>query len=129
MPENPNPVPPEVLDALAGALKKVFEESQNRPDQYVVAYKRQDNDEIIGYHADTFCTVTKELLQGKRYAGEDPYPQLAVIAKNLKYAMGRPNYIEEYMPGLTAEQVYIDAIYLAEGTPKQSFHYKIINNG
>jgi hypothetical protein len=127
--ENQNPVSPEVLDALAGALKKAFDERQEKPDQYVVAYKNQKTDETLGYHADTFCTMTKEILEGKRYNGEDPYPQLAIIAKNLRYAMQRPQYVEQYMPGLTADDVYIDAIYLAEGTPKQNFHFKIVSNG
>lgn len=125
--EDKNPATPELLEALAKALKKVFDEGQDRPDQYVVAYKRQKDDGVIGYHADSFCTVVTDILRGKRYSGEDPYPQLGIIANNLRSAMNKSRYVEAYMPGLTADDVYIDAVYLAEGTPKQNFQVKIIN--
>jgi hypothetical protein len=118
----------EVVDAIGEALKKSFEERQKRPDQYVVAYKKK-NEELIGYHADTFCNVTKNIFNGKRYAGSDPYSQLEVIWNNLKYAMSKETYVEKYMPGLTIDDVYIDAVYLAEGMEPQRFNLKIMNNG
>ncbi len=129
----------EALNALMKSMQKTFEEKQNDPHQYVVAYMRQDNDELIGYHYDSFCTVGKDILEAKRYSGEDPYPQLKTISQNLKSILDNPNNPEDIFYSLVkrnrglfnnmkSSEVYMDAIYLCEGTPKQSFHYKILDN-
>lgn len=128
----------ELFGALGEALKEVFNKNQDRPDQYVVAYYRVSDDSLIGYHASTFCQVTKDILNGKRYSGENPYSQLQTISKNLKYTLSEKSsdgffgsihkkIRNEDFEGLSAEEVYMDAIYLAEGTPKQSFKMLIID--
>ena len=73
----------EILDLLGEALKKNFEENQKKPNQYVVAYYKQSDDSLIGYHASTFCQVTQDILDAKRYSGDNPYSQLETIAKNV----------------------------------------------
>jgi len=127
----------EILFLIQEGLKKAFEENQNRPNQYVVAYFRKSDDTLIGYHASTFCQVTNELLSGKRYSGENPYGQLAIIAKNIKHTLDNEhkgmfaeisnNIRDNDFGGLKSDEIYLDAIYLADGSPKQDFRYHIID--
>lgn len=124
---------------FAKYLKEAFDKMQERPNQYVVAYYRVSDDSLIGYHSSTFCQVTDDLLRGKRYSGENPYPQLETIAKNLKWTLDtdhkegelfasvNKSIQENDFGGLKSHEVYMDAIYLADGTPKQSFKYTIIS--
>lgn len=129
----------EIVDKITEGLKKVFDENQERPNQFVVAYYRTKDDSLIGYHASTFCQVTNNILKAKRYSGEDPYPQLAVIAKNIKYTLQKEVHTgmfaevnesikKDDFGGLSSDEVWIDAIYLAEGMPKQSFRYQIVSD-
>lgn len=128
----------DVIALLSEKLKEAFEKSQDRPDQYVVAYFRVKDDSLIGYHASTFCQVTDDIFDGKRYSGDNPYEQLAIISKNLKYILRNDhkgmfaelnNKIkDEDFGGLAPEDIYMDAIYLAKGMPKQNFKMTIINN-
>ncbi len=127
----------QVTDAITKAMKEVFDKNQERPHQYVVGYFNKHSEELIGYHYDTFCNNGKEILEGKRYAGENPYPQLEIIFKNLKYTFdGYPhegmfgeanNKVREGFGKLNLEDIYIDAVYLVEGTPKQDFRYSFLN--
>ncbi len=121
---------------LASALQKVFDERQERPNQYVVAYYKLSDDSLIGYHASTFCQLTDDILKAKRYSGENPYPQLETISKNLKYTLDTEkhegmfasinNAIKEDFGGLKSSDLYMDAISLVEGTPKQNLKVKIL---
>jgi hypothetical protein len=139
--ENQRPTPEEtkkVVGTLMEAMGKNFEENQQKPFQYVVAYKRIADDSVIGYHASTFCNTTKDLEKGKRYNGENPYKQLQTIDENFKHMMNvkektdslfAPIHLETQKncyAGLTYEQVYLEAVYLDEDTPPQRFVYKEI---
>lgn len=129
-----------VLDAFVGALKKQFEENQERPHQYVVQYLRVADDSLIGYHASSFCQVTDDVFSGKRYSGENPYSQLATIFKNLKSVLEtteddtdlfgpiRFKIKEAYFKDLTIDDVYIEAEYLDEDAPKQTFKFTKLDN-
>jgi hypothetical protein len=139
--ENQRPTPEEtkkVVGALMEAMGKNFEENQQKPFQYVVAYKRVADDSVIGYHASTFCNHTQDIEAGKRYNGENPYGQLQTIDKNFKHMMSvkeatdslfasiHLNTQEKCYNGLTYEQVYLEAVYLDEDTPPQRFVFKEI---
>ncbi len=128
----------ELKKGVMGALQKAFDEMQERPNQFVVAYYKVSDDSLIGYHASTLCQLTQDILDAKRYASEDPYPQLAIISKNLRYTLANDHseeslfseihksIKEDSFNNMKPEEVYMDAIYLAEDTPKQSFRYTII---
>lgn len=130
----------EAMKVLMEKMKENFEKNQSAPNQYVVAYYRKKDDSLLGYHLDTFCNVGSDILKAKRYNGENPYPQLAIIAKNVDFTLSgkgddddifgslTKNIREKSFEGLKSDEVYMDAIYLAEDTPKQSFRYTIINN-
>lgn len=125
-----------IHEKLGELIQKVKEELAERPNQYVVAYYRKDNDELIGYHASTFCQITDDIFQAKRYAGEDPYGQLGLICGNLRSILERPSeeqlipslaeQVKEQFNGLSSTEIWMDAIYLAEGMEKQTFKHTII---
>jgi len=129
----------EVLNTLGEKLQELWKEQQARPTQYVVAYFKKEGDELIGYHSSSFCQVTKDILQAKRYSGEDPYPQLGVILKNLKYTLDVEGGVhtsifaamlnqikDEDFGGLKSSDIYMDAIYLADGTPTQECRWTVV---
>lgn len=126
----------EIIQKVTDAIKKMLDERQDRPDQYIVAYFRTSDDSLIGYHLSTFCQTTGDILKAKRYSGDNPYSQLAIIAKNLRYTLKKDHEgmfakIHEQIrdidfAGLDPGDIYMDAIYLAEGTPKQNFTVKVI---
>lgn len=127
-----------VVEQLANMLVEDLNNRQKRANQYVVAYKRKSDDEVIGYHADTFCTLKDDILEGKRYAGEDPTKQLQIIWDNFKTTMattdedpgflGVPNVIrKKYYQDIDINEIYIDAVYLADGVPPKTFHATIID--
>lgn len=124
------------LKEVRNILNDFLEKRQDRPDQYVVVYKRKSDDSIIGYHLNTFNQITDDILKAKRYAGENPYPQLQVIADNLQRALSGELEQDilgalyktvriEHFKNMPASYIYVDAVYLAEGTPKQSFKIEI----
>lgn len=129
-----------VKEMLIDAMKKAFEEKQSRPFQYVVAYYLTKDDTFLGYHSDSFCNLTQEQLSGKRYSGDNPYEQLAIIRKNLDYTLdmtaekaentifGALNLSTKarYFDGLAKEDVYIMAEYLDDDIPPQKFVYQKI---
>lgn len=140
--ENQRPTPEEtkqVVGKLMDVMGKVFDEDQKKPFQYVVAYKRVDDDSVLGYHASTFCNLAKNIENGKRYNGENPYGQLQTIDKNFKHVISvkegtdslfAPIHLETQKrdyAGLTYEQVYLEAVYLDEDTPPQRFVYQEIS--
>lgn len=112
---------------------------QLRPDQFVVGYFRTKDDSLIGYHMSTWCNYTEDILEAKRYSAENPYPQLATISKNLKHVLVGEIKEEDFFgeivkrvreaqwTGVQPDDVYLDAIYLAEGTPPQEFRMTIID--
>jgi hypothetical protein len=122
---------------IQSILEKLHEELQARPHQFVVAYYRVSDNSLIGYHASSFCQVTDDILRAKRYANENPYPQLQIISDNVKQTLSEThegmfgeimNSIKDNdFEGLKPEEVYMDAIYLAEGTPAQNFRYQIVS--
>lgn len=127
-----------LVDAITGALKQVFEDAQNEPDQYVVAYRKTSDDSLLGYHQSTFCVLTQDRLKAKRYHGDNPYSQLQIISTNVKnvietteeeslYDIFSPikrDVKEKFFKGLTVEDFYLEADYLDDDTPKQSFTFK-----
>lgn len=127
-----------VVGALMNVMGKVFEENQQKPFQYVVAYKRVADESLIGYHASTFCNHTQDPEKAKRYNGENPYGQLQTIDNNFKHVIsvkeGTDSFFapihlktqEESYKGLTYEQVYLEAVYLDADTPPQRFVFKEI---
>jgi hypothetical protein len=138
--ENQRPTPEEtkkVVGALMDVMGKVFAEDQEKPFQYVVAYKRVADDTVIGYHESTFCNHTQDIEAGKRYNGENPYKQLETIDKNFKHMMNVKESTDSLFAGvhlntqktyggLTYEDVYLEAVYLDEDTPPQRFVFKEI---
>jgi len=125
----------EIINELLLRLKESFNEKQKLDNQYVVAYFKKDSDELIGYHLDTFCSIGKDILKAKRYSGENPYSQLAIIWRNYESLFrecseGMFSVIikknREAFESNTPDKVYIDAIYLAKDTPVQNFRYQII---
>lgn len=126
----------DLTEKLEKVIKETFEKLQERPDQYVVAIYKQANDERLGYHASTFCQVTKDILGAKRYAGLNASEQLKIISKNIKSALkeSHEGLFSELMnsirdndfEGLKFEEIYIDAVYLEDGTPKQECNIKIV---
>lgn len=139
--ENQRPTPEEtkeVVGKLMEVMAKNFDEDQQKPFQYVVAYKRVADESVIGYHASTFCNTTQNLENGKRYNGENPYKQLQTIDENFKHMMSVKETTDSLFAsihlqtqknnyaGLTYEQVYLEAVYLDADTPPQRFVYKEI---
>ena len=124
-----------ILKELVELLNKHMNEDDTpMDDQYVVGYYRVKDDKLLGYHLSTSCQITEEILDGKRYSDDNPYPQLEIISKNLKYIlectkeepgfMGFGNIIrEEYFEGYKHGGIYLQAIYLADGTPKKPVMY------
>lgn len=126
-----------LVNAMVEALQKLHEENQKRPDQYVVVYKRKSDESIIGYHLSTFCQITDDILRAKRYSGTSPDGQLATIWKNFSNMMnkteedankdgliglfGKLAYEtkQSQWKDINRDDVYIDAVYLAEGTEQQ----------
>lgn len=126
----------EIQEKLTEALQKVWEERQSLPNQYVVAYFRKKDESRIGYHCSSFCQFTQDVIEGKRYSGENPYPQLETIFRNLTSVLekehtglfsGISNGVRESFEGLKIEDIYIDAIYLSDDMPKQECRYSIID--
>ena len=110
------------------------EDGSSIGDQYVVGYYQVKNDKLIGYHLSTSCQITDELLDGKRYSGDNPYLQLETISKNLKYILEcteeEPGFMgfgnatrEQYFEGYRHGDIYLQAIYLADDTPKKYVMY------
>lgn len=133
----------EVIKQVAELLEKSVQERQNKPFPYVVAYYKTSNDELMGYHADSCCSLTQERLNGKRYHGDNPYSQMEIIRKNLDYTLKvdlnekkeglagaflgiTKNIKESYYKDLNKEDIYIMAEYLEDDLPPQKFTYKII---
>lgn len=131
-----------VIDKFMEVLKENFEEKQKEPDPYVVAYY-DENEQLMGYHASTACNLTQDKNRAKRYHGDNPYPQLAIIRKNLDYtlraedpgeAKGLKRFFKEmawktkqaHYIGKTPEQIFIQAEWLDDDAPKQVFRYTAI---
>lgn len=127
----------EVLNKLSEAIKEAFDERQKLPNQFVVGYYRKDNDERIGYHADTFCNMTQDILTAKRYASDNPYPQLKIIFNNLKSLFESypsdgmfssiTNSAKEAFGNLELDNIYIDATYLEDGIEPQQCRLSLID--
>lgn len=128
----------QVLNKITDIIEKTKKEESKKPFQYVVGYYRVDNEKLIGYHLSTFCQITQEIFEAKRYNGENPTEQLKVIANNIKSILNNeyPDSIlkeinestRNAFDNLKAEEVYIDAIYITEDFPKQNFKYQIVSN-
>jgi hypothetical protein len=134
----------EAMDKIISSKQEHFDKEQQKPFQYVVGYYKVEDDSLIGYHADSFCSLTDNKLGGKRYNGEDPYTQLTVVRKNLDYILDRQNFEEKgnigyifttitksikekYYQDYKKEDIYINAEYLDENIPPQKFVSKKIN--
>ena len=126
-----------IPEELTKLLAKVKDELDKRPHQYVVAYYKHSDDSLVGYHLSSFCQLTDDILQAKRYSGDNPYPQLETIAGNLKLLLDVKHEthelfydlyvsIQQSYGGLTSKDIYLDAIYLAEGTPPTNFRFTIL---
>lgn len=127
------------VEALLKIMEEQFEKRNNEPFPYIVAYYKQENDELIGYHLDTFNSISKDPMQAKVYHGDNPYKQLEIISDNLKglfrnYEDKSDNIFSsiiienrEAFGTLKLSDIYIDAVYITEKNAKRSFKYSIIN--
>lgn len=126
-----------VVPSLMDSMSKAFEEQQNQPFQYVVAYYTAKDDKLLGYHADSFCSLVSDKLEGKRYNGENAASQLAVIRQNLDTILGATEEFpgfggialsvkKSYFNNMTKEDIWIQAEYLDEGIAPQKFKWEII---
>lgn len=127
-----------LVNALGGLMKKNFEANQERPFQYVVEYRKVSDDSLIGYHQSTFCQVSNQKEGGKRYSGENPYDQLGTIHKNLTHVLESTEddtsmvgplkfgVKQRHFEGLDIADIYLEACYLDEDTPKQKFVFKLV---
>lgn len=130
------------IEGFMNVLKKNFEERQSDPDPYVVAYY-DENEQLMGYHASTACNLTQDKNRAKRYHGDNPYPQLAIIRKNLDYTLRAEDpegtkglerlfkvmawtTKQAHFVGKTPEQIFIQAEWLDDNAPKQIFRYTAI---
>lgn len=121
------------MQTLKETLHRLWDDMQARKNQFVVGYYDMETDELIGYHASTFHQLTSDILDAKRYAGDNPYEQVALIADNFKQFMAReldendPFYsvrVESQHP-FKGKNVYLNAVDLAAGTPKQECRWTI----
>lgn len=131
----------ELKNELMKEIHRIFEEKQKLPHQFIVAYYRKKDDSLLGYHMSTWCNYTNDPLEAKRYANENPYPQLKIISDNIKHLLtadfskleGNPfaelsrKIRENQYEGIGFDDIYIDAIYLAEGTPPQECNIALID--
>lgn len=120
-------------------MKEVVQESfdmvQSAEQLYIVEYRLVENDEFLGYHKSTFCELTDDLDDAKRYPGDEPYDQITVISNNLK---GIINYKEDedrlfgvamvairkkHYQNLKHGDIYLNAVYLEEGIKKQTLKF------
>ena len=131
----------QIVEEIAVSLGKVFEEKQKEKHQYVVEYRNSNDDSLIGYHLSSFCQVGQNRLEAKRYSGDNPYPQLETIHKNLIYTLNinedsegmfvnlSRKIKEDYFKGLSVSDVYLSADYLEEDVEPQTFVFaKITGN-
>lgn len=123
-----------LTEIVTKALEETFNERQKLPFQYVVAYKTKD-EKLIGYHLSTFCQITQNKEEAKRYSGENPYSQLGTIWRNISstlklteedakkdgFAALSFDIKNKHFKGIDIDNVYIDAVYLDEDTPPQRF--------
>lgn len=132
----------DVLDKLMELMKADWDKKQNRPDQYVVAIKRQDNDELVGYHLSTFGQITPDVLSAKRYPSKDSESlgrQLRIISNNYKDILETKDddfdkrlfgpilkVSKEQFDGLTFDEIYLYPVDLADGTPSQERTFHLI---
>jgi hypothetical protein len=130
-----------IINEIGEVIIKSMEESQEKAQYpYVVAYKRKSDDSLIGYHQSTFCQVTDNKFDGKRYNGDNPYRQLEVIHKNITSVLSTEEsdtgflapaeyqIKKQHFDGLTIDDIYLDAEYLDENVPKQKFTFTLIEN-
>jgi hypothetical protein len=128
-----------VVKELVKLLNKQMEENSEQPDQYVVGYYRVKDDKLVGYHLSTSCQITEDILEGKRYWGDNPYGQLETISKNLKYTLEsseeEPGFLgmgnatrEQYFEGYRHGDLYLQAVYLSDETPKKPIVYTYLKN-
>jgi hypothetical protein len=133
----------QIIEKVMEGIEQGFNERQKKPYQYVVAYYRTSDDSLMGYHADSFCNLTDREENGKRYNGDNPYDQLAIIRRNLDHTLDKEpsddqgisglfgglsdSTKERHYKGMKKEDIYIQAEYLDEGIAPQRFTYKVIN--
>jgi hypothetical protein len=121
-----------IVGKLVDGLIETFNKEQEKDFQYAVAYIKKSDGSLIGYHASTFCQITEEKTNGKRYSGDNPYNQLGVIHKNITSVLsvqdGENKIFSGLMleikkrnfEGLTIDDIVLEAHYLDEGIPKQT---------
>jgi hypothetical protein len=125
----------QIAETLGDLIVKAKENSQSPVDQFVVAYYRVKDDSLVGYHADTFCQTVQDILEAKRYNGENPYPQLETISENFKFMLTcKDAFFQETMERIRSryfnngqpEDFYMDAVYLSEDVAPHRFEFKQI---
>ena len=137
----------EIVNELVEKMQEILTERANQPDPYVVAIYRTKDDSLVGYHADSCCSVTQDKMNGKRYHGDNPYKQLDIIRKNIDHVINTDlsKEVEDGLAGLFTgisrkikekhyknnkpEDIYIMAEYLEGDIPPVKYEYKIIGNG
>ena len=125
-------------------LKQHHDDMQKRPNQYVVEIRKTSDGSFYGYHVSTFCQVSDDIFNAKRYAGLECDKQLRTIHDNIFSTIGMTeekvkekgdaspfaqlilNMKNDYWSGMKPEDFYLDAVYLDNDMPRQTFRYKIV---
>ena len=123
-----------IIDEISNVFLENLEKANSEAKKsYVVSYHRKDDKSLIGYHASTFCQVTQNKFDAKRYHGDISDKQLEVITNNVSNVLKteetdtglfdpvKYKIKQAYFSGLTMEDIYVDAEYLDEDAPKQKF--------
>lgn len=136
----------EIMKGVVNALSKAFDENQKQPNQYVVVFRTKDGDNILGYNSSTFCQLTDDIMNAKRYTNPDVDKQLATIWKNFQsvlktteedtkvtdiralFATLMFSVKKNYFMDVKEEDVYIDAVFLADGMEPQKLSAIIVNS-
>jgi len=126
----------EIINDIAKALDTALNEKNDRPNQFIVQYKKVLDNSLIGYHASSFCQLTEDPHHAKRYSGENAYGQLETISKNLKSLLETEEKNDgifskialeiknEYFKNLFFEDIYLEAVYINDSYPRQTYKIK-----
>lgn len=126
----------DIIKDIAKALETALNEKNERPNQYIVEYRKVSDNSLIGYHASSFCQLTEDPHHAKRYSGENAYGQLETISNNLKSLLETVEKSEgvffkialeiknEYFKNIFFEDIYLEAVYINDSYPRQIFKLK-----
>ena len=125
----------EIIDQVKSMFRSTMKKEQEKPNQYVVQYRKVSDDSFLGYHASSMCQLTDDRESAKRYNGDNPYDQIQTIHGNLKTVLTADlpedhifkeiynSMKKNYYSGLTIKDIYLEAEYLDSNTPPQTFKF------